>query len=574
MKILLRSIDSANAPATERSLEVAVLKIGRGADQDIVLGDLRLALAHAELLPQQGLLGTTVRLQVRDRLSVKVNGTPQVSATLKSGDVLNFGRYSLTVGNSRDDFDLVLTLQQRLAAHEERSARKAAFKTTLTDTAWSRRRLSWLLFTLLILTTLALPLLRYFQQPPAQWSAERTLLPARQLKPDILWNSGPLSNAHQALTADCGVCHQQPFVQVRDDSCKGCHADLREHAGSLKVTAQPPFAEQRCTDCHREHNGAQGLIPTANAACTVCHADPSQLPGKPGLPTADFSKSHPEFLLKLARKSAVGANPPFVWTEARQGTPDALHEDTGLKFPHDVHLLKQGIDAPESRRKLVCNSCHAPNADRSGFLPVQMQPHCADCHRLDFDPQQPQRLLPHGDVDAAAQTVRDHYARLALAGGVLSAGAPAAVSARRRPGEMLPAERAKAALAWADAEAQKTLIDVFEKRSCALCHSVERLNGEPLHWQIAAVAAQLPAFSALVFPHGAHQTETCASCHASADSKHSEEVLLPDITRCRDCHGDTGALVETAASCQSCHVYHLHPGAPAQTLITTAKSAP
>ena len=578
MKILLRTIDAPQAPAIERPLEVAVLKIGRGSDQDIVLGDLRLALAHAELLPQQGLLGSSIQLQARDRLNVKINGTPQSSGTLKSGDVLDFGRYSLTVGSPRDSFDLVLTLQERLAAHEERSALKAAFKTKLADTGWSRRRLSWLLFTVLTLTMLALPLLRYFIHPPTQLSAERTLVPARQLKADILWNSGPLSSAHQALTADCGVCHQQPFVPVRDDSCKGCHADLRDHSSSTKIAAQHPFAEQRCTDCHREHNGPQGLIPTANAACTICHADPAELPGKPGLPTADFSKTHPQFLLKLARKAPAGAKEPFLWTEARQGTPDALREDTGLKFPHDVHLLEKGIDAPEGKRVLECASCHAPTADRASFLPVQMEAHCADCHRLDFDPQQPQRLLPHGDPDAAAQTVRDHYARLALAGNVLTAGAPTVVSSRRRPGEVLSAGRAKAALAWADAEAQKTLIDVFEKRSCQICHTVERLNGDPLRWQIAAVAPQKPAFDAMVFPHGAHQTEPCASCHASATSKHSEDVLLPDIKQCRDCHGDTGAMVETAATCQSCHAYHLHPGAasltPAQPLTTAPKSQP
>ena len=571
MKILLRTINPDNTPATEQVLDVPVLKIGRGSDQDIVLGDLRLALAHAELLPHQGLLGPSVRLQAKARMGVKVNGTPQVGDTLKAGDVLDFGRYSLTVGKPQQGVDLVLSLQQRVA-QDERSARKAAFKTTLADTGWSRRRLSWLLFLLSALALRGLPLQHYFQHPPAQAVAERSTTPDRQLKPDILWNSGPLSSAHQALAADCGVCHQQPFVQVRDESCKGCHAELPDHAKSLKVAAQHPFSEQGCTDCHREHNGAQGLIPTANAACTVCHAEPSQLPGKPGLPTADFSKAHPAFLLKLARKSAVGAKEPFLWTEVRQGTPEALVEATGLKFPHDVHLIKKGIDAPEGQRILECASCHAPTADRASFLPVTMEAHCSDCHRLDFDPQTPQRLLPHGDPDAAVQSVRDHYARLALAGGVLTAGAPIVVQERRRPGETLSAARAKAALAWADAEAQKTLTDVFEKRSCFVCHGVNRLSDDPVRWQIAPVAAQKPAFNTMTFPHGAHQTESCSSCHASENSKHSEDVLLPGIETCRDCHGDTGAMTETASPCQACHVYHQHPEALVQATIP--KNAP
>lgn len=438
----------------------------------------------------------------------------------------------------------------------EPASSKPAFKTTLADTGWSRRRLSWLLFVLVLLAALIWPLLRYFQQPPAQVAAERSSAPSRVLKADILWNSGPLSNAHQMLSADCGVCHQQPFLRVQDASCKGCHATLGDHATTPAVARQHPFAQQRCTDCHREHNGAHGLIPTANAACTVCHADPATLPGKPGLAVADFSKAHPAFLLQLARKAPAGAKESFVWTSLRQGTSEALREDTGLKFPHDLHLVEKGIDAPEGQRVLACESCHSPSADRASFLPVTMEAHCADCHRLDFDPQNPQRLLPHGDPDAVVQTVRDHYARLGLAGGVMSAGAPAVVQQRRRPGETLGATRAKAALQWADAEAQKALAEVFEKRTCFTCHSVERRAA--LQWRIAPVAAQKPAFTTLAFPHDAHATENCTLCHASETSKHSEDVLLPDIASCHDCHGDTGAMTETASSCQSCHAYHPH----------------
>ncbi|MES2885740.1 MAG: cytochrome c3 family protein [Pseudomonadota bacterium] len=575
MKILLRTIEPDSPLATERVLDVPVLKIGRGSDQDIVLGDLRLALAHAELLPHQGLLGSSVRLQAKARLGVKVNGTPQASHSLKAGDVLDFGRYSLTVGKPQPGFDLVLSVQERIAASAERSARKAAFKTTLADTGWSRRRLSWLLFLLAALTLLALPLLHHFQHPPAQVAAERSTVPDRHVKPDIVWNSGPLSNAHQMLSADCGVCHQEPFLRVQDASCKGCHADLGDHAMSRVVVQQHPFAEQQCTDCHREHNGAHGLIPTANAACTVCHADPADLPGKPGLATKDFSSAHPEFMLKLTRKAAVGAKEPFVWVEARQGTPEAKFEDTGLKFPHDLHLDTKGIDAPEGKRVLECAGCHTPTTDRASFLPVTMEAHCSDCHRLDFDPQHPDRLLPHGEPSGVVQSVQDHFARIALAGGVMTAGAPTEVRERRRPGETLAPNRAKAALAWADGEAQKTLADVFEKRSCYLCHAVTATGDTPRRWQIAPVAPTTqPAFTTLTFPHGAHATETCASCHASATSKHSEDVLLPDIHSCRDCHGDTGAMTETASPCQSCHVYHLEASATLSLSKPAAKKAP
>lgn len=579
MKVLLRRIDSPHAPATEQVLDVTTLRIGRGSDQDVVLGDPRLAVAHAEIALHKGmfggLMGTAPRLQARSRLGVKVNGTPQQSDTLKAGDVMTLGRYTLTVGKASAGHDLVLTLQESQAAHEERSARKAALKTTLADTGWSRRRLSWALFLIVMALALLWPVLHHYQQPPPLQAAERTRVPDRSLKPDIVWNSGALSNAHQLLSADCGVCHQQPFLRVQDASCKGCHDPLGDHAMTPVVAQQHPFAEQRCTDCHREHNGAHGLIPTANQACTVCHADSADLPGKPGLPVADFTTAHPEFLLRLQRKAAAGAKEPFVWIEARQGTPEARLEDTGLKFPHELHLDARGIDAPEGKRVLECAGCHTPTADRASFLPVTMEAHCADCHRLDFDPQHPDRLLPHGEPQAVVDSVRDHFARIALAGGVMTAGAPTEVRERRRPGETLAPNRAKAALAWADAEAQKTLTDVFEKRSCYLCHGVSATDDEPRRWQIAPVAPTTqPAFSALAFPHGAHATEDCATCHAAGESKHSEDVLLPGIATCRDCHGDTGAMTETASPCQSCHVYHLEAAVTLAPSKTAAASAP
>ena len=574
MKVLLRRIDSPAAPATEQLLDLTTLRIGRGSDQDVVLGDPRLAMAHAEIALHKGLIAVAPRLQAKSRLGVKVNGTPQQSHTLHAGDVIDLGNHSLTVGKPSAGQDLVLTLQEQRPAQEERKLQKARLKTSLADTGWSRRWWSWGLFLVVITVALVLPLLQPLKAPPAA-VADRQTLPDRSLKADIVWNSGPLSNAHQMLSADCAVCHQAPFVRVQDASCKGCHADLGDHATTPATASQHPFAEQRCTDCHREHNGAQGLVPSSNAACTVCHAEPSKLPGKPGLPTQDFTTAHPEFLLQLQRKAPPGAKDSFLWIEARQGTPEAKREDTGLKFPHDLHLDSKGIDAPEGKRVLECASCHAPTADRASFVPVAMEPHCADCHRLDFDPQFPDRLLPHGEPQAVVDSVRDHFARIALAGGVLTAGAPTEVRERRRPGETLVPARAQAALAWADAEAEKTLADVFEKRSCHVCHDVVASGEAPRRWQIAPVAATTqPAFTAHAFPHSAHATEDCATCHAADRSQSSEDVLLPAIGTCRDCHGDSGAMTETASPCQSCHVYHLEQSAQATPTQPAAKSAP
>jgi predicted CXXCH cytochrome family protein len=67
-----------------------------------------------------------------------------------------------------------------------------------------------------------------------------------------------------------------------------------------------------------------------------------------------------------------------------------------------------------------------------------------------------------------------------------------------------------------------------------------------------------------IFPHGefshaAHQQEKCTSCHAAETSKHSEDLLMPEIKRCRDCHGDPGADAKVQSPCTECHGFHIAP---------------
>lgn len=558
MRIQINTVSNPGAPATERQLEASSLHIGRGTDQDLVLGDLRIALAHAEINGRKGLMGPVYRIEAKSRLGVWVNGRPCTSAELNTGDVVDLGRYQLTVVPAAAGCELTLLLEERYAAHDERDNRRQALKLTLRDAGWSRRRWAWGLFLLILLPGLLLPL--SLSQKQAESRAEgginRQHQPQQQPGLDIVWNSGPLSSAHQVLQNDCLACHRKPFERAKDDGCRSCHADLGEHAASLRVMQQAPFSTQQCTDCHREHNGLTGLTPQNNATCTDCHAQPQQLPGKKLLAVSDFTKSHPPFSLGLARASAKG----FVWTELAQDLPQARRQDTGLKFPHDVHLASKGIAAPGGVKQMVCGDCHQANADRSGFLPVTMARHCADCHRLDFDASAPERELPHGRPEEAARIVRDYYAGLALSGRVPAAVVAEGGSLRQRPGEpVLPALPASGRTqAWATAKAEVALRDVFERRTCFYCHSVSKDGPADTPWRIAPVAEQKTALSGSLFPHSAHATEKCGSCHEATKSKHSEDVLLPGITRCRDCHGDTGAMTETPSPCQSCHGYHSH----------------
>lgn len=558
MKTLIRT--AAAGGSQRQEIEAPALRLGRDAGQDLVLGDLRVALQHAEITQRQGLMGPVFRVEAKSRLGVWLNGIPVQAADLSVGDRLALGRYRLRVGKAERGFDLVLELEETAAGKEQRQARIAALRTSLADTGWSRRRLSWLLFLGLLLLGLGLPLASYWQTPVAEAPASREMKPRAAPGADILWSSGPLSSAHHALQADCNSCHRLPFESVRDESCLGCHQALGDHAASRTVRAEPLFSGQRCTDCHREHLETAALVPASDQVCTDCHTDPSALPGKKLLPVADWSRDHPAFSVRLARRSASG-EPPFRWPAFRQGEPEAQREDSGLKFSHAQHLTTKGIDAPGGVKVMNCGDCHRATADGQGFQPIRMESHCADCHRLDFDPAAPDRRLPHGDPEEVQQVVRDYYARQALAGGLNDPRARPELQQRRRPGESLRPAASRAALEWADARAALTLRDLFERRSCHSCHEVSRSKDGD--WQIAPVAAEQPAFGTVPFPHDQHATERCETCHAATDSKLSTEVLLPDIARCRDCHGDTGAMTETPTRCQSCHAYHQHPATAA-----------
>lgn len=552
MRVRLKTSPRSGAPATERVLDAPVIRIGRGTDQTLVLADLRVALAHAELSPSTS-RPSGVRLEAKTRLGVYVNGSPQLSAELSPGDVLDFGRFRLTVGKPTPGEDLSLTLTERYAEHDETAVRKVQLRTRLSQVAWSRRSMAWVLFGLILIGGLIVPAVTHLHAIERTQTVSRDRIPPDKSAADLIWNSGPLSAAHHALTTDCAACHRKPFEAVRDDTCRGCHTALKEHASDHARLAAPPFAGWRCTDCHREHNGP-ALIPAANRICTDCHRDPQQTAHGTLEAVPDWSRHHPPFRLQLSRRNPTETG--FHWIEARQGTPEALHEDTGLKYPHDVHLDPQGIDAPGGKRVLVCADCHTPTADGTSFQPIAMATHCAACHRLDFDPAAPDRELPHGKPAEVVQVVRDYYARVALAGGAPWPDAPAVVRQVRRPGETLPPAQARAALAWADARAAIALRDVFERRTCFYCHTVTGDGSAEHPWTIAAVAPNRPAYTRTVFPHDQHRTVPCTSCHAVETSQHAQDVVLPDIQRCRDCHGDTGALKETPSTCQSCHDYH------------------
>ena len=542
MLIVVRSltISGGQVSATERPLNVDTLRIGRGTDQDIELGDNRVALAHAEISADQ-----PYRLVVKGTASVWVNDAPTTGKGLNIGDVIDIGRYRLTILAPEFGTDLLISVQEWVSAREEKAQRLRALKTRLTHTGMSRRRWAWLAVLLVLLPGLLVPLvLRYVVKSPTPG--------------DTTWLPGPMSHAHANFSRDCSTCHGAPFQRVRNEACGACHAGVHQHIDDQQLLAQPDFQKLRCASCHFEHHGKNGLLMAHPAICTDCHAQPEAgIAGARVSLVSDFGISHPEFRATLPR-----------YADGKFSTVRALPADrqwsaqTNLRYPHNKHLDPAGIDSPTGRKVLECSSCHQPDSSGRDFRPVSMVEHCASCHRLDFDPAAPSRELPHARPQEVVEIIRDFYAQRALHGGDARTYKPGEL--RRVPGAGEPADPAN--LAWAEKRARQTIDDVFDRRVCVYCHVVEKTSDPKLPWSIAPVAPQASALPHARFDHARHRTQKCESCHDAGKSSSASDVLLPGIANCRGCHGDPGSTGLVPSPCSTCHTFHM---AQAQTMTPT-----
>ncbi|HZR35017.1 MAG TPA: FHA domain-containing protein [Nevskia sp.] len=581
MRFLIRTWtrQSGENVSRDREVEVDRLRIGRGTDQDVELPDLRVALSHAEIVRS----GKNAVIVTKPGAAMQVNGAPTTEHRLHGGDLIVIGRFQLVVLPGTGGNDLQIDVEEKVSARDEKAQRQTRLSMSLGEVLWTRRRLSWLLFLLVLLPGLAVPAWLRFGHPPAPAAAEyvppQPAAGLAALKPtDAVWVPGTSSSAHAYFQKDCAKCHQSAFLRVRNEACLDCHKNTAAHVDDPHWLKLDDFAKARCEDCHHEHKGDMGLVTRHDAQCTDCHARPEQrFAGIKLQPAADFSSHHPVFSPRVARYDS--ATRQFRWIQASQDQPEMLHSDTNLKYPHDKHLDPKGIKSPTGKRVLACADCHQPDASGVSFKPIDMQQHCAECHRLDFDPDDPERTVPHAQPAQVVGVIRDYYARAALAGGVRKPGAPQIVQLRRRPGEQLTPPQARAALDWAEQQSAVVIDEVFDKRVCGYCHAVSRTHDAALPWSVPPVALAQHRLDHAEFSHQAHRSEKCESCHAAPSSKLSTDVLMPELKRCRDCHGDPGSRAQIQSSCIKCHGYHIAREQkmgmpPRQTTAATAAATP
>lgn len=519
MRILLKHITqttAGTASVREQWLDDPVITVGRATDQRLQSNDTRLQLHHAELR----VTATGWQLVCIPPAQALVNDKACRDARLAVGDVVTLGALRLRIEAPTAAGEPQLSIERLLdpaavatSMIASESASVASPKLSLSDLGWRQRPWAWALFLVTLLGGLVLP-----------WTAG--------VPSDATWSSGPLHEAHASLEGQCDRCHVKPFERVRNESCLDCHADhLRTHvAAAHPATAQ--FKAQRCTDCHVEHDEPTHLVQTDNRVCTDCHAEPERHGARAGAkPVTDFASNHP----------------PFRVSEWRSEQPASQ-----LKFTHAAHLDVRGIKAPSGTVVMQCADCHTPTEEGRSFQPIRMESHCASCHRLEFDPAEPARTVPHGDPTEVLRVLSGHYSARYLAGYADPlAGRAAGVLP---PGvEVAPAERARL-LGVARDRVLRVASDLFERRVCVDCHTVTRAGtaSDPA-WKVAPVKLVSNWMPGAEFDHALHGTSLtpCSTCHKAETSKQASDVLMPRIETCRDCHRGT---MKTA--CSDCHGFH------------------
>jgi hypothetical protein len=111
--------------------------------------------------------------------------------------------------------------------------------------------------------------------------------------------------------------------------------------------------------------------------------------------------------------------------------------------------------------------------------------------------------------------------------------------------------------AWVNEQLGQAERLLFDGRGgCQHCHQEKgaadaRPNGLP---EYRPSALRDRWFDHAVFSHDSHRMLDCLQCHAgAAASASADDVLLPRIETCRECHATPAGA---RADCVECHVYH------------------
>ena len=549
MKIIIQTNSDRQGGQLEQHFQGDVLRIGRASDQDIRIDEINLPLSIGEITEAGGQLVLTAKAPK----VIRLNGGEVRQQALKAGDQIVISGTEIVIESATP-----IGGRMSVSNTAPRSKKSAAATPILAAVAPgpSKRRLSWAaIIAIAYLGWISPWSTTSFTTEETSSSDPPSAVSMVQVTSEEVWSTGPLHNVHRSIGDDCTACHETPFEPVTDQACLSCHESTPHHFDPLTFHVADSMLG-RCAECHVEHVEPSHLILRDDQGCTDCHADIDDTAGAPTQLRAvsNWSTGHPEFKVTVPRLEQSGR-----WSTERISIDSPLAKSSSnLIFPHSVHMDPGGIEGPEGPEQLNCASCHQPDEGEIGMVPVSMEQHCSSCHLLTFDPDHPDRELPHGEPDELLLMMEEFYARRTLIGATLAAGRPAFDAERPgRTGQLDEAARAEA-LALARDLASQAAEDIFERTTCAICHDVTRREDTATaSWEVLPVHINQHWMPLSRFDHGAHASESCESCHAAETSLVSSDILMPDIASCQTCHGDEHTDDRLVSVCLDCHSFHL-----------------
>ena len=528
------------------------LTIGRAPDQHLQIAERSVELHHAIIsLRRRGQL----YINALTASGFQINGESRKTAALSPGDSIQIGTTVITVEQPQMDQLAVVTIEYGTCADADNL--ESLHHTALSQTRLSKRSLSWVFAFSVMTLFLLIPISGVVYPPLREILRENTLIPD-----DNLWSTGPLHPAHQIIGKDCNSCHTTPFKMVRNRQCLECHTDIQHH---VDVTSQDVqvFEQNRCASCHREHNEPSILVQQDQRFCADCHRQLDKQKTDTELANvSDFGADHPEFRLTLLMPHHEEEKTRWEPTRLERNSLKTIREKSFLQFSHKDHLDPKGLKSPDGDKVLLCQDCHRPNTSERQMLPITMENHCSDCHSLLFDENDLNKQIPHGDLNALYETLKEHFSRQYLDPASLATTLIPSVQHRRPGGEnrILSLEERQRALDWTDKQSLMIAQELLEDRLCGDCHQISRVPGKTgfEQWHLEPVALTKQWMPLARFDHASHDVEACTSCHENAQkSEKSSDVLMPKIEICRECHSGATDKVKLPSDCLMCHQFHL-----------------
>lgn len=556
-------------------LDNNVLSIGRGTNQNILLADPKVALAHAKIFVQENgckVVASSGKYVIKNSQVVK-------KCYLKLGEEIEISGHKIALLPAESNHDFVLLVSVSSIEHAPLQKR---YQLSFSDLTLSKRSWSWTLFLSILLLCLLLPAAGLIN--PLWMEALRQ----SPLPDDSQWLAGNLIKPHKFIGDGCAKCHTKAFIPTSNETCESCHTTVKRHVSDIALSTSLNEITQ-CTSCHKEHNPQEILSSYSQQICVDCHINPiKNSSNKIKFDTAsDFEHAHPAF--KVSVLTALTKGKEIVdWQSKRLALKgNKLTEQSNLKFSHQLHMDPQGIKSTTGDITLVCSDCHVPEVNSGEMQPITMEKNCQRCHPLTFDLDDPTRVVPHGPPADVVMMMREYYAfryiyqnlnKESEQNAIVKAGDLFMVREARRPGrekklrkdfqyslneqtvasiEKLTKQTIRTnALVWAESRAYVAATDIFERQACEVCHVVTKNDTAELPWQVQPVRLTKQWLPFANFTHDAHKTSECKSCHKASSSKVSSDILMPNIENCQQCHGSEQSDNLIPNTCIDCHDFH------------------